>query len=171
VSEPKPEFSRLVPLVRLGGEPFHQHIAAHDGERDALAHRFGLLSLDRLEADIELVREPMGTILLSADFAAEFSQECIVTLDPVPGVASERFQLRYGLAETEETVPSGEDDPAFEPLDGDAVDIGEAVAQEFSLALPPFPRAPDAVVESALSEEAEDGPFAALAKFHRDEPQ
>ena len=171
MSEAAVEFSRLVALVRIGAEPYRQHIAAGKAERDALARRFDLVSLDRLEADIELVREPSGTILLSADFTAAFVQECIVTLDSVPGAVDERFQLRYGPPEAEEIASSGEDDPAFEPLYGDAIDIGEAVAQEFSLALPPFPRVPDAVVEPASSEEAGDGPFAALAKFHRDEPQ
>jgi hypothetical protein len=42
-------------------------------------------------------------------------------------------------------APSGDQDPAFEPLEGEAIDIGEAIAQEFSLALPPFPRADDAL--------------------------
>jgi uncharacterized metal-binding protein YceD (DUF177 family) len=167
-----PEFSRPVSLARLGSEPFCQHIIASEAERDALAQRFELLSLDRLEAEIELVREPGGTILLSAAFEATFAQECIVTLDPVPGQVSERFQLRYGPPEAEETAPAGDDDPAFEPLEKDSIDIGEAVAQEFSLALPPFPRADDAVVEVAAPENDDaDSPFAALARLRRGAPQ
>lgn len=164
------EFTRLVPLSRLGSEPFRQRLAASEAERAALARRFDLLSLDRLEAEIELVREAGGTILLSAAFDADFAQECIVTLDPVPGSVSERFQLRYGPPETEENMPAGEDDPAFQPLDGTVIDIGEAVAQEFSLSLPPFPRSADAAVAIAAPEEAADKPFAALAKFRRGEP-
>lgn len=171
MSGKNPEFSRPVSLGRVGGEPFHQHIAANAAERAALARRFGLVSLDRFEAEVELAREPGGTILLGAAFEAEFAQECIVTLDPVAGSVSERFALRYGPPEAEETAPSGDDDPAFEPLDGAAIDIGEAVAQEFSLALPPFPRAPDAVIELAADEAPSDGPFAALAKFPRRERQ
>ena len=128
------------------------------------------MSLDRLEADVELEREITGTILLTAAFAAEFVQECIVTLDPVAGSVSEGFQLRYGPAEAEADAPSG-DDPAFEPLSGEAIDIGEAVAQEFSLSLPPFPRAADAVVSTEAAEQASDGPFAALARLARGESQ
>jgi uncharacterized metal-binding protein YceD (DUF177 family) len=166
------EFSRSVSLARLGSEPFCQHIAASEAERDALARRFDLISLDRLEAEIELVREPGGTILLSAAFEAAFAQECIVTLDAVPGQVSARFQLRYGPPEAEETAPAGDDDPAFEPLEKDSIDIGEAVAQEFSLALPTFPRADDAVVEVGASDNNDaDSPFAALARFRRGEPQ
>jgi len=171
VSGAKPEFSRPVSLARLGGEPFRQHIAAHPAERSALARRFALVSLDRLEAEVELVREPAGTFLLTAAFEAAFAQECIVTLDPVAGSITERFALRYGPQEAEETTPAGDNDPAFEPLTGEMIDIGEAVAQEFSLALPPFPRAADAVIEVAADEPPDDGPFAALARFPRRERQ
>lgn len=171
MTDPAAGFTRLVPLSRLGSAPFRQQLAAGEVERVALARRFDLLSLDRLEAEIELVREPGGTILLSATFGADFEQACIVTLDPVAGSVSERFQLRYGPPEVEESAPAGDDDPAFEPLDGEAIDIGEAVAQEFSLSLPPFPRSADAVIEIEAPDEAEGGPFAALAKFRRGEPR
>jgi uncharacterized metal-binding protein YceD (DUF177 family) len=162
-----PEFSRLVPLTRLGGEPSTQHIAAADTERAALALRFGLVSLDRLDAEIELRREPGGTILLSATFEAVFAQQCIVTLDPVAGSVSERFQLRYGRPEGEADTPGGDDDPAFEPLEGEAIDIGEAVAQEFSLALPPFPRAPGVAIDGGAVAPPDESPFAVLARLAR----
>jgi uncharacterized metal-binding protein YceD (DUF177 family) len=165
------EFTRLVPLARLGGEPFRQPIAANAAERAALARRFDLVSLDRLEAEVELRREPLGTILLSATFAAEFAQQCIVTLDPVAGSVSERFELRYGPPEAEERAPAGEQDPAFEPLEGESIDIGEAIAQEFSLALPPFPRAADAVIATELEEDRSENPFAALARLRRGGPR
>jgi uncharacterized metal-binding protein YceD (DUF177 family) len=171
MSDAAPEFSRIVPLNRLGGDPFRQQIAASEEERTALARRFDLLSLDRLAAEVELMREPGRTILLSATFEAEFAQECIVTFEPVAGAISERFQLRYGPPEAETDAPAGDADPAFEPLYQDAIDIGEAVAQEFSLALPPFPRTPDAVVDIDAEIGEEDGPFAALARLPRSERQ
>ena len=165
------EFTRFVSLARLGGETFRQSIAADEAERAALARRFDLVSLDRLEAEFELTREPMGTVLLSATFVAEFAQQCTVTLDPVAGSVSERFQLRYGAPEAEEMVPAGENDPAFEPLEGESIDIGEAIAQEFSLALPPFPRAPDAIIATEPEEDRPEGPFAVLARLRRGEPR
>jgi uncharacterized metal-binding protein YceD (DUF177 family) len=171
MSEGGVEFRRPVPLMRLGGEPFRQHIAASEAERKALARRFDLLSLDRLEAEVELLREPAGTILLSAAFEATFAQECTVTLDPVAGQVRERFRLRYGAPEAEDEAPAGDHDPAFEPLEGDIIDIGEAVAQEFSLALPPFPRVADAAIDIEAREDDDNGPFAALARFRRGEPQ
>lgn len=155
----QPEFSRLVPLGRLGAAPFKETIAASAEECAALAARFGLLGLDRLEARIALERRPGDTILLHAAFVAAFTQECVISLEPVPGTVSEEFTLRYGPPDAE--TEDGAEEPAFEPLEGDTIDVGEAVAQEFSLALPPFPHAPDAVIE--IEEAADDdGPFAAL---------
>jgi hypothetical protein len=172
-----PEFSRVVPLTRLDGEPFQLDVAASEAECAALARRFDLLSLDRLTASVELVREGGGTILLRAKFAADFAQTCIVTLDPALGTVEDSFALRYGPPEAEPgDPPIRDDEPAFEPLTGDAIDVGEAVAQEFSLSLPPFPRAAGAVVEEASAAEADappaasDGPFAALARLARRQP-
>jgi uncharacterized metal-binding protein YceD (DUF177 family) len=171
MTAPAPEFSRIVPLTRVGSEPFRQHIAATEDERSRLAKRFDLLALARLEADIELMHEAAGTILMTAAFEAQFAQECTVTLEPVEGGVSETFRLRYGSVEAEVDAPGGEDDPAFELLTGEAIDIGEAVAQEFSLALPPFPRAPEAVVEGVPAEEPAEGPFAILRRLGGDQPQ
>jgi uncharacterized metal-binding protein YceD (DUF177 family) len=165
VTGPGPEFSRVVPLARLGSEAFRQEIAATPQECAALAARFGLLALERLSAVVLLERQADRTILLSADFEAAFTQECVVSLDPLPGAVAERFCLRYGAPDAESAADAAADDPAFEPLAGDAIDIGEAVAQEFSLTLPPFPRAPDAAIDLEGAPE-EDGPFVPLARAH-----
>jgi uncharacterized metal-binding protein YceD (DUF177 family) len=166
------EFRRLVPLARLaGGSPFQQRIAATEVERTRLAARFDLVSLSRLEAEIELRREAGGTILMEAALEADFAQRCVVTLDPVAGAMRESFRLRFGPAAAETQVSSGEDDPAFEPLEGETIDIGEAVAQEFSLALPPFPRSAKAAVEAGAPEAPADGPFAVLRRLGRRAPQ
>jgi uncharacterized metal-binding protein YceD (DUF177 family) len=163
------EFCRLVPLARVGTEPYRQEIVATEDERTALARRFDLVSLDRLSAAIELVRQGGGTVLLCAAFEAEFAQSCVVTLDPVPGALSERFTLVYGPPEAEEGLTAAEDDVAFEPLSADAIDVGEAVAQEFSLLLPPFPRSPEAAIEAEEPPRSEEGPFAPLSRLGRRE--
>jgi uncharacterized metal-binding protein YceD (DUF177 family) len=165
MTNPAPEFSRPVLLQRLGTGAFRQQIVATETERAALAQRFGLLAVDRLCADVDLTRRGDEMVLLHATFEADFVQECVVTLDPVPGTMAEEFGVLYGpLALEESAMGTLGDTVAFEPLEGDAIDIGEAVAQEFSLALPPFPRAADAPAEAApLSDDA--SPFAALARW------
>ena len=161
-----PEFSRRVPLARLGSEPFRQEIAANEAERDALARRFDLVSLDRLSDEVELMRQGRELILLHATFEAAFVQECVVTLEPIEGAVAAEFSLRYGPPEAEEAATGAADDEiAFEPLTEDAIDIGEAVAQEFSLALPPFPRSPEAIIESEAPPAEASGPFAALSRL------
>jgi uncharacterized metal-binding protein YceD (DUF177 family) len=139
------EFSRPAALARLGTAPYRQTIAATAAEREELARRFGLLGLDELAAEIELVRRGRDEILLTAAFSAAFVQECVVTLEPVPGSLQASFMLVYGPpGAAPDALVDAADDAAFEPLTGDTIDVGEAVAQEFSLALPPFPRHPDA---------------------------
>lgn len=160
------EFSRLVPLARLGFEPFRQQIEATANERKKLSRRFELLALDRLNAVVELRRQGDQVIVLEAAFRAEFVQTCVVTLEPVAGAISDRFMLVYGPAEAEQQeIGSLRDAAAFEPLSGDVIDIGEAVAQELSLSLPVFPRHPDATVDIESLAESTESPFIALARL------
>jgi len=163
MSPQRPEFSRIVSLAQIGAEPFRPEIVATEAEREALARRFDLAALDRLAAEVELTRQSAGGILLRASFEAAFVQSCVVTLDPVEGAMAANFTLRYGPPEAE-TDQGADDDIAFEPLTGDFIDIGEAVAQEFSLALPSFPRSPGAGLEVEETP-LEAGPFAALSRL------
>lgn len=163
-----PEFSRRVSLERLRAGPFCQEIAANASECAALARRFDLLALDRLQARVELRRRPDRSVLLKAAFEAEFSQSCVVTLEPVPGSVAGEFSLVYGAAEAIDD--SDLDGPAFEPLDGDAIDVGEAVAQELSLVLPEFPRLPQASLADEMGAagaepEPAAGPLADLVRW------
>jgi uncharacterized metal-binding protein YceD (DUF177 family) len=117
---------------------------------------------------VELRRENAQVIVLEAAFAAEFEQCCSVTLEPVRGVIADRFALIYGPQENQgPEVTLSADEPAFEPLAGDVIDIGEAVAQELSLALPEFPRRADAGIGDLIEAEPEDGPFASLARLRK----
>jgi uncharacterized metal-binding protein YceD (DUF177 family) len=168
MSEAIPEFSRPVPLARLGSEPFRQEIEATAEEREGLARRFDLVALDRLVAGVSLHRQQAKTVLLEAVFEAEFAQSCVITLEPVPAAVYRSFSLLYGPAdEARPEIELSAEEIVFEALTGDSIDIGEAVAQELSLALPEFPRDPDATVEAAMAAEPEDAPFAALARLRK----
>ena len=164
-----PEFSRLVPLAQLSTRPFRQRIEATAHEREKLSRRFDLISLERLVAEVELWRRSPEVILLEAEFAAEFEQCCAVTLEPVRGAVSDRFSLVYGPSpEEEQEIALTSDEPAFEPLHGNSIDIGEAVAQELSLALPIYPRDPEAKIDQAAISEPLEGPFTTLAWARKD---
>lgn len=164
-----PEFSRPIALAQLGGQPSRQRIEASAEEREKLARRFDLITLDRLEAEVVLRRQSRETVLLEAEFWAEFEQCCAVSLEPVRGAVSDRFSLLYGPP-TKDAAEIVFDDhqPVYEPFHGSAIDIGEAVAQELSLALPLFPRDPSAMIEGAAVAPPLDGPFTALARRRAD---
>ncbi len=176
-SETQPEFSRLVPVDRLGEAEITEEISAEPGERAALARRFGLLSLDRLSATLRLERAgAQNLVRIAGRLAAEVTQACVVTLEPVSARLEKDFTLLYDLdaaaaqgeAEGAREVmvePEAEEPP--EPVGQHGIDLGEAVAQQLAIALDPYPRAP----EAALPEErragaggarAAEGPFAAL---------
>jgi uncharacterized metal-binding protein YceD (DUF177 family) len=157
-----PEFSRPVPITGLTAKPLRQLIEAAPNEREQLCRRFDLLALNRLRAVVELRRQHRGLVSLEATFEAEFVQACSVTLEPVPGSISDRFKLFYGPTTEEREIECGTDEAAFEPLEGDTIDIGEAVAQELSLSLPVFPRHENAGIDVEFKDES-SGPFASLA--------
>jgi uncharacterized metal-binding protein YceD (DUF177 family) len=162
VTNVAPEFSRPILIAGLSAKSSRQRIEAGPNEREQLCRRFDLLALDRLAAVVELRRHHGGLVLLEASFEAAFVQACAVTLEPVPGSISERFSLVYGPPSQEREIEWGVDEAAFEPLEGETIDIGEAVAQELSLSLPAFPRHVNAGLDIEFREESSN-PFASLA--------
>ncbi len=161
-----PEFSRLIPLARLGEGAVREAIAANPAEREALARRFQLISLDHLAAVAELSRGKGGLVILEARYEAAFVQSCVLSLEPVAGKISDRFALYYGRAEKQGgALTLDAEEEVFEPLSGEAIDIGEAVAQELSLALPAFPRSSEAAFEEKTPDEPAFSPFAVLKRL------
>lgn len=167
-----PEFSRQIDGLRLAAGGETQRIVAKPEERAGLAKRFDLLALDRLEAKVKLTPMAGGYYRLAAEFEADLVQACTVTLEPVPARLVETFTLTYGpVAEFGEISLDGDTEPV-EPLDDGMIDIGEAVAQQLSLALDPFPRAPGVEIESATASSGEtprESPFAALGRLRKPE--
>jgi len=108
MSDVTPEFSRLIPLARLGPEPFRQQIEADVDERARLACRCDLVALDRLTATVTLRRQEGEIVLLEAEFQAAFTQNCVITLEPVADTVLGSFSLLYGPVEeaTAETAPT-----------------------------------------------------------------
>lgn len=161
-----PEFSRAFRLDELGGARAVS-IAAAEDERVALAARFGLIGIDRLEATAELVRD--GDIVTATGrLEGEVIQACVASGEPVPARIAEDFALRFVPAGSEsdaDEIELAESDLDQLDYEGSSIDLGEAVAQTMALALDPFPRAPGAEekLRAAGVLGGEDaGPFAAL---------
>ena len=173
MTEHVPEFSRPIGLDEVGDKPLYRSIEADPAERDALARRFGLESLDALRAKVTVVPVRHGEIIsVEGKLAAEAVQKCVVTLGPVPARIEETFAVKLSPpsdAEPEIEIDPEGDEP--EPLEGESVDIGEIVAQHLALALDPYPRADGAEfegVEGMVEEPPVAGPFAALERLKRD---
>ncbi len=172
-----PEFSRPFELSHLDdGEERIESVSATPEECAALARRFNLEAVERIEGRVRLSRR--GTqILAEADVVADAVQTCVVSLDPVPAHLTFKIAQFYDpdvreSGEFDELLDVEDDDPP-EPLVDDTVDVGELIAERFGLELDPYPRKPGATVdprylapeETGDDDEAKPHPFAALKRL------
>ena len=167
------EFSRPLAVDRIAGNPSQVEIEADAAERAALAERFDLLSLDRFTARFTVRRLRKDLIRVKGRIAAGLVQACVVSLEPVRSRIEEPFDLVYAPESAVEEVGFGADTETEwpEPLPEGPLDIGEAVAQQLSLALDPYPRAPGAVIPEGRSEDSRSqNPFARLALLRKIAP-
>lgn len=164
---PPPEFSRMVDLRQITEAPLV--LTASPDECRALAARFDLVSVERLEAVVTLI--PAGAVVTATGrLKAAWVQPCAISGEDLPQSASEPLSFRFVPAATartpaEELELSDEECDEIE-YDGTAFDVGEAVAQSLALAIDPFAEGPnaDAARKAAgIASEEASGPFAALA--------
>ena len=173
---PSPEFSLTVPAESLEDGETVIDLEADADERAALARRFGLLALDSLTAKVGLTPVDGGLVRVHGALAAEVTQACVVTLEPVTTRVEASFERLYGATAPEEAgglITDADTEESPEPFTDGAVDVGEAVAEHLALELDPFPRAPGAAFDGFSSRSksvgADDtgdaGPFAVLARL------
>ncbi len=166
-SEPsRSEFSRVERLDTIGGEDRHVAIAADAAERAAIAARFGLVAVDKLEAELDVRREAAG-IAVRGRVVAEVVQACSITGEPLPARIDEPVALRFvePARPGEDEVELGSDALDTVEIEGGGIDLGEAAAETMALALDPFPRGPNAAAalkEAGVVSEEEAGPFGVL---------
>ena len=165
-----PEFSRMVDLRALpAGEIM---LEANADERAALATRFGLVAIEALTATVTLAPRADG-IDAAGRLAAEIVQSCAISGDDLPVTIAEPLAFRFV---PERPIDAEEIELAAEELDeiayqGNAFDLGEAVAQSLALAIDPYATGPEAErvrAEAGLSTPEASGPFAALAALRKD---
>ena len=160
------EFSRILTLEPHRDHPIAFTIDASPSECAALARRFGLPRLDALASRGELRPRIGSGWKLEAMLEAKLMQSCVISLEAFPVTVAEKFELDFNPLvspddEGEVDVTQSEAEPF--PRDG-RLDIGEVVAQQLSLALDPFARAPGVVWEGTTDGDASrPSPFAGLA--------
>jgi uncharacterized metal-binding protein YceD (DUF177 family) len=169
------EFSRPFALdsLRRGGSVVA--LEASPDECRALAARFDLVRLDSLAGEVRIERTAAETLVhVSGRFDAEVVQSCVVTLEPVAARVGGEFDRLFSPdlpAETQEEVEVDPEAELPEPLPSGKLNLGEILAEELSVALDPYPRAPDAdrtlaELEAGRADEAAS-PLRALASLRK----
>ncbi|MDE8653153.1 YceD family protein [Novosphingobium album (ex Liu et al. 2023)] len=161
-----PEFSRPIDIRQADGKDMH--IAADASERAALARRFGLVRIDRLEARVSLSRRDR-TVDATGRLSADIVQSCAVSAEDLPVAVAEDFAFRF-VPEASGHLPDEEIELDAEDCDeieyaGTHCDIGEAVAQSLALAIDPFltgPNADEARRKAGIVAPEDNSPFAVL---------
>lgn len=160
-----PEFSRTFDPRHLVDAP--QHLVPTETERAALAARFGLVAIARLEADVSLLAEG-DRVKVSGELSADIVQSCAVTGEDLPVAIREPLTFSFVPASAP-TTPGEEVELAAEELDeiaydGPLIDVGEAVAESLALAIDPYAEGPGADEYRRKYNLADGGPKGALAE-------
>lgn len=151
------------------GDGLRMELRASDADREEIARRLGLVSLDRLDAHAVVSRDT-DKVHAEGRLQSSLSQACVVTGEPVAAFIDEPFSVDFvpepSPSRGDEEIELGAADCDIMFHDGATIDLGAAVIDSLALALDPFPRsagADAALKEAGVISEEEAGPFAALA--------
>lgn len=171
-----PEFSRPFRVDNISAAGNEYQLKAEPAECAALAERFGILSIEKLTARVQLKAVSGGTkVYVKGWLTADVTQACVITLEPVPEHIEEEFELTFAEPPEDEDgneleLSMDDDDPP-DHIVGGCIDAGEAIAEHLALALNPFPRKPGAAIPKAAQEaeiaEERPNPFAALERLRQ----
>jgi uncharacterized metal-binding protein YceD (DUF177 family) len=159
-----PEFSRPQRVDAVPPHGLQRRVEAEPSERVALALRMQVPAIEALACDWTLSSAPRGRVIAQGRLSARLTQTCVVTLDEFSSSMEERFTVHFVPA-GEEQEDEDPESPDELPYEGAVIDLGEAAAEQFGLALDPYPRKPGA--ELSQSGMTEDSPFAALQKLRK----
>jgi uncharacterized metal-binding protein YceD (DUF177 family) len=173
MTDPLP-LSHSYNLARLGNAGDTVSFAADEATRAAIAKWSDVLSLEKL--DVTVVIAKLGPTRYGLDFtlAADVTQACVVTLEPVPAHIAHHFRrelLFTGPArhkpEPDDSVPdvvldlAKEEGP--EEIQSLHYDLAAPALEEYVLSLEPYPRRPGvAFTPKSEPSEAPESPFAVL---------
>ena len=162
-------------LGRLGNAGDAVRIVADAEQRAAIAKWSGVLSVEKLEAAVELKKLSATRFGLSFHLLAEVNQACVVTLEPVAGRIDHHFerelhfigQVRHkadSLVEKgAELVLDADPEEGPEEIQSLHYDLAGPVLEEYVLSLEPYPRRPGVAFNAEPEgEDPPESPFAVL---------
>ena len=149
IPEIEVEFPRPIDVSRILSKGRQCKFEASEQERAALAERYAVLSIDSLVAECFIApsenRGKKKHYKLEATFRAKVVQSCGISLDPIEENISGEFTIILQQASKKHRGEPAEidfthDEEDIEFLSSDIIDVGEMIAQHFSLAINPYPR-------------------------------
>ena len=170
------EFSRPIGLDEIEKNGLQREMIAEAQECAALAQRFDILGLEDLRATLDIRKLDDGeTVTVTGHMTAKVTQKCTVSLDPFEADMSVELGqvfVRAGAPVTEADEDLDGEDSYDDEIEGNAIDLGEMVAQCLALELDPYPRKPGIGYlpkAEKLQDFGAESPFAVLAQLKRDD--
>lgn len=163
-----PEFSRVLSVARIPPKGVEETLQAKPVERTALAKRFDLIDIPRLEAHLTLKPESDDAIHVTGDINAEIVQQCIVSLEPITNNLNIGVDLLLIPGKKKNDEPedfSGDMNAEIDTYTNGKIDLGELVVQQLGVNIDLYPRKPNAALGiSEFGPKAEENrPFARLS--------
>ncbi|MBM3611134.1 MAG: DUF177 domain-containing protein [Alphaproteobacteria bacterium] len=171
-----PEFSRLIDTSFFNKEKKAIPFSAHQEERDALANRFHILSIESLEATVDVIPLKAQDPFMRFDIhlRATLTQQCVISLQPIQEKIDETFSILLSHQEEEPQDSMGllelaeEKHEVFYMGHADMIDIGEILSQYLSLFMAPYPRHRDAILDQGDGVQTNLSPLHQLKDLKKD---
>jgi uncharacterized metal-binding protein YceD (DUF177 family) len=159
-------------LARLGNAGDRVTFAADEAQRAALARWSGVMSVESFAVTVDIAK--LGPVHFALDFtiAADVTQACVVTLEPVPSHMARSFRHELHFTGTAprhrqqpespvEVLVDADLDEGPEEIESLHYDLAGPALEDYVLALEPYPRCPG--VAFTAPEEASGGPESPFA--------
>ena len=163
-----------IAVKEIGDRAMSEDRSATAAEREAVAKALAIVTCDQLTARYEVKPAGSGRFRLTGNVAADITQSCVVTLEPVTSHIADSFAVELrspdqipGEDEAEEReILSGDD---VEPIEDGRIPVGRIITEHISAELDPYPRKPGVEFDwrdpKAEADAKAGGAFAALAKL------
>lgn len=143
---------------------------ASEAERQSLAQRFEFIDVQSLSAELTICKSARDCWDVTGQLRGGVVQACSSTGVPLSEAVDFSIEERYVRSVISREVVEVHMDVA-EPLENEAINIGELLAQSLAIAVTPWPRAPEARETYTSGEVLPDHPFAGLAALKRQPPK
>jgi uncharacterized metal-binding protein YceD (DUF177 family) len=136
-------WSRTVRLVDIPANGLSLAFQAPTERLVELARRLGLDAVESLSVQARLAHQAQG-LVLTGTIQARVAQLCVVSREPFRADVSAPLDIAFVPPAQVESYPLDQVGPDVEPLPTGPIDVAEIAVQTLSLALDPYPRAPNA---------------------------